>query len=640
MNIIDNIRFKDLEKIIADKELLQQMVSNKNFRKKYGIIKKFINDLKQYGPMTGVYVDFDTITNHLKCILEVSNDEKNIEKYINYVLENEKHTMPSSHPHIVVDKNYKQLDSLIMGLNIYDNIDEIIKAGYSDRLLELIQNNPNLKFLIGNLKVPIFEDKVWNIVKDNPKFGNTTLLDYFISNSQLNYLIQILNNNGYEGLKYTYENIPNSHYFLEHGIGDKKPTKQFNMNFIKNIDDECLALLYKNAMFSDKRYYTKIFKIADCGNYELIKDVIDIRENVNSGFSFDSISDENITKNIFEAQNSVPKSSMFLYQYMGISNNEIRYIKTFIDSIIRIKWTDEFKNKYSEIIKLVNTVLKAPDDKIIELTKSMDINKREEYQKLIKSCEKEGNILIQNSFSSTLQDRNNQLLNSARHRIETNELGQKIDIFELEGQPFTMLVHVIGNNDMSSNNNYVQEIVDDPSKWESISKGNQHISTSLISEQYMVTYGGFQADRSNKEVVYGFYNISPSDIKMTEVRDLGINRNATTDMTYDMRYRGSELPDINTVAPVDHLIKKTKEQNNLCNWNEIVIPRVDERTGQKRKPDFIVCMDYISEASLRAAAYFNIPIYRINKQAYFSQKNNLENTNGEEINIETPSKSR
>ena len=62
-------------------------------------------------------------------------------------------------------------------------------------------------------------------------------------------------------------------------------------------------------------------------------------------------------------------------------------------------------------------------------------------------------------------------------------------MYELEGQPIMMLVHAIVDNRMSIHNSFVNEIVANPEKWNEIEGGNQHISTSLISDKYMVTYG-------------------------------------------------------------------------------------------------------------------------------------------------------
>ena len=68
-------------------------------------------------------------------------------------------------------------------------------------------------------------------------------------------------------------------------------------------------------------------------------------------------------------------------------------------------------------------------------------------------------------------------------------------------------------------------------------------------------------------------------------------------------------------------MEKTIETNlrkppNSRLWNEIGLSRTDETTGVKIKPNFVVCMDVISESSIKAAQQFNIPIYLINRKYY------------------------
>ena len=488
MNIFKKMKYKDLINLITDKELLNKMISNKNFKKNYSkLIKKFIKDLKVYGIKTDGYISFEPIINHLKCILEVGDNEKNIKKYIDYVINNNQHSTIINNPFMVVDKNYDQIEQL--GIIPCDNINEIIKEGYSDRLIIFLKANPNASNIISKIPSSYFQDETWNIIKDNPKLGNSTLIEYIIQNPDtIIYLSQVINNDYYEGFKYTYENIPSSKNFFTSKAAYKS-IKQFDMNFIKNIGPDILNKIYEYKMFEDEIQFNKIFKIAECGNYELIRDVIDLKNNTGSTLNFKDIPEQNIEKNIFEAQNSFSKRDVFLLKYLGLNHTEVGYIKLFIDAIIRLKWPDEYKNKYDEIIRLINTVLKSPDAKILELSKKIDVNNKDKYLKLIKACEAEGNILIRNDFSSTLKEKYNQINNSARHRTETTDSGKKIDVFELEGQPFTMLVHVIGNNKLSENNDYGQKIIDNPYYWENSSGGNQHISTSLISEQHIVTYG-------------------------------------------------------------------------------------------------------------------------------------------------------
>lgn len=94
----------------------------------------------------------------------------------------------------------------------------------------------------------------------------------------------------------------------------------------------------------------------------------------------------------------------------------------------------------------------------------------------------------------------------------------------------------------------------------------------------------------------------------------------SSNVSYNMRNRAFEAS-INTVTTVDDLMEKTIEfnlrklpHNRL--WNEIGLSRTDETTGMKIKPNFVVCMDTISESSIKAAQQFNIPIYLINRKYY------------------------
>ena len=68
-------------------------------------------------------------------------------------------------------------------------------------------------------------------------------------------------------------------------------------------------------------------------------------------------------------------------------------------------------------------------------------------------------------------------------------------------------------------------------------------------------------------------------------------------------------------------MKKTLKNNEgkthmSKQWTEIGLTRTDQNTGLKIKPNFIVCMDRISDDSLRAAKQLNLPIYLIDRKYY------------------------
>lgn len=72
-------------------------------------------------------------------------------------------------------------------------------------------------------------------------------------------------------------------------------------------------------------------------------------------------------------------------------------------------------------------------------------------------------------------------------------------------------------------------------------------------------------------------------------------------------------------------------------WNEIGLSRINEDNGEKLQPNYIVCMNHISESSKKAAEYFNIPIYLIQRKEYKELPYLFENneTLSESDNLET-----
>ena len=141
------------------------------------------------------------------------------------------------------------------------NVNEILKNGYSERLLQLITKYPEIT--IKDINVLLFEDKVWNIINSNYTVEETQIFEMFNTDSKIEILIELINNDLLNGLKYTYESIPESHNFIIHQLGFRvKGTfslDQFDMNFINNIGLDVLRKLYFRNCFSDKKEYEKIF---------------------------------------------------------------------------------------------------------------------------------------------------------------------------------------------------------------------------------------------------------------------------------------------------------------------------------------------------------------------------------------------
>lgn len=282
----------------------------------------------------------------------------------------------------------------------------------------------------------------------------------------------------------------------------------------------------------------------------------------------------------------------------------------FLDSISKVDLPLEYSDKYNDMIQLLIKIFNASDLKIISLASNLNTDDREKYKMLLYKMERDGNNVLKDSFSHDLKNKAEDMIKHCTHKV-----ADSIDVYEFNGEPFTMLVHVISNNTASFNNDLVSDIIMNPEMWFNQQDRNNHISTSLISDRYMGMYGS--------GVIYGFYNVPSSSIKTTGVSDLGINRKAPIldDDDYNMRKRvfvPSVHNDVNTVTTVDNLINmsiKAYENDAYDGWNEVILSRICDN-GKPLVPDYIVCMDKIDEKSKRACEYYGIPIYLINTIAY------------------------
>ena len=627
MNVINKLSLKvlypELKDLNIDDEILEQIISNKNFKIQYKTdIKPFIKYLQKYkyskydnGKLKHQGLDDDIIKHHLKAVFELSI-KNNSNKYISFIRKNNYAKNKITNFNIFNDSNFEALYSMI-GYDVFnENISKIIRNGNSNRLIEFISNNEIMN--LSRINPAMFDDKVWNIISQNPTIANKTVLELF--EFKMSTLIDLINNDMFEGIEYTYKNIPESHDFIENLLGKIEEGtiyfQQFSMEFISNIGDETLKKLYARDKFSDKTEAKKIFEIASFGNYELIQDIInyDIYN-----FNFKNIPTSDMQKQLLEI-NCYNKNKVFLNKYFGIAEEDVHYIKLFLNAISKVNsLPDDFKEKYSSILQLINQILVSNDEKLIAISKTMNLDKKDEYKKLIESCEIDGNEILKNHFVNDLKTKNQQIVSTAKHKEITTKDGKNINVYELSGQPFTMLVHVIVNYKMSVNNSFVSQIINNPENWDKINGGNNHISTSLISDKYMVTYSKV-IPNNNDIIMFGFNNLTYDCVKFTDIIDVGIDRNASTDINYNTRNRFL-MANINTVTIVDDLMEKTvelnlKKQPGKRLWNEVGLSRIDKTTGMKIKPNFIVCMDAISENSIKAAQYFNIPIYLINRKYY------------------------
>jgi len=623
MNILNkaklNLNYRELRDLKIDDKLLSEILDNKDFLSVYKKeFREFIIDLSKAG------INKDVIRSHVHAVYEL-HKSNNASKYIEFIRKNGFENRVVRNINVFKDENFIELYNLI-GYDIFsDNISEVIDKGYGSRLLQYKKNNPKVD--LNKINVKFFGDKMWNVISQNPYIGDKTTLELF--GRKMDILSEIVEKDYFEGLKYTYENISESRRFIESDLGNRNTIalEQFSMEFIQNIGVETLSELYRKSSFLYSQEFEKIFQICSYGNYDLIKDLVSYDRDV----WFRNVSLEDMSKSLIEASiGNYNKSELVLNKYFGIERKDMNYLPLFLETINKTQLSFEFKEKYETILELLNKLYTASDEEIISIAQALDKDSVRNYEKLIFEMERDGNELVKQQFSKNLLEKTSQIENVAKHSV-VNSNGKNIDVYELNGQPFTMLVHNVISNSMSSNNDIAEKILENPRLFNEINGGNNFISTSLISDKAMITYG--VSDSRGTSITFGFDNVPPENIKYTFIGDAGTNRKLDGNSNLNMRDQGISS-NINTVGLVDDIITKTAEINNRTSaphgkYNEILLKRVNE--NERLKPSYIVCFDRINDIELKAASELNIPIYLIDRKYYYSyvermQKHGLDIT--------------
>lgn len=172
---------------------------------------------------------------------------------------------------IMEDQNFNEIYSKI-GMNVFSgNISKIIKSGNSENLKQYIESGISLSTYITDINPSLLNDKVWSTIKQNPTLGNNKVTEILLNN-QIPQLIQIIEKDYFTGLKYIYENIPESHYIIDRNPNLK--IELFDLEFIENINKDALKNIYRSNMWLP--WTDIISKIKENKNYELIEDILNI----------------------------------------------------------------------------------------------------------------------------------------------------------------------------------------------------------------------------------------------------------------------------------------------------------------------------------------------------------------------------
>ena len=198
---------------------------------------------------------------------------------------------------------------------------------------------------------------------------------------------------------------------------------------------------------------------------------------------------------------------------------------------------------------------------------------------------------------------------------QTNVNGQsissdnKVKVVELDGEPFNLLVHGIGET--TADNSFqgmLSKASEDSSVWNT-KEGATTISTSLISNTHIKTCFG----TTNKKVIYYGFNYLPENvIRGAKSSDAGT---AMGGGHMEASSTAHEMP-----TP-DGLISNSNA--TVSRYNEVVLMRRSSDNNQKFdgrvQPNCIVTFSNEIDDNIKLSAqYFDVPIYKINLEKYKS----------------------
>ena len=197
--------------------------------------------------------------------------------------------------------------------------------------------------------------------------------------------------------------------------------------------------------------------------------------------------------------------------------------------------------------------------------------------------------------------------------------GATIPVITLEGFPYAMLTHTVdyrgkdkeGNNE--SGRKTAQAVLDNPSIWaESLDKareqsdygvaGRDKTRGNVLSASYTNSEHNMQTSflKTGKDLTYGFNRVDPDSVIRVTNGD-GNTPNMIGENPTEMHRTG--------------YLEELEETPDLA-YNEVTLRRYNAN-GKPKLPDYIVTKDgEISEAALKHAKFFKIPIVDIRMDRY------------------------
>ena len=479
--------------------------------------------------------------------------------------------------------------------------DEHIKSLFS-KFKRLIISRPDLDIYSPTMNAQIISDDIIDI------YGYDTITSILESNTGAHKIvIDSINNNDkllLDWINYIKKQPIYSKKILHLSILSYSSMKDLITDIVGNnklLDDQQLINL-KQILIDNNKYIVK--NIDDLSNYDEFKTKI-----LSDRFNSDNI---NVVRDsIFELLfNSSLEQINNLFDEFGLNSKYFMNNYLFDKEILSVE-EEAIINIIKEVLDTDNCdTLRNKFDKIedIQLIKDSLNSLKNTLKKYYSS--QINNVLFNNDEIEKLNSNQvSGLDESGLIDINGNYIASqsKIDVINLEGEPFNILVYSLPQVYDKFENDYMK-VFRDPSMW--IELKNDILLMNLISNNHF----GCKNHGDKNTVYYGFNNISENSLACMSRRDMVImnSMNNLDDCCNKSEYM---LPNIlQSVSSSYNTIGIYSNSSDSSEFNHRIIP------------NYIVCFDgYINIESKKAAQYYNIPIFMINREKYTEQNDILIN---------------
>lgn len=492
------------------------------------------NDSKRYYEISKENVMTQTSTNDKTQSLNLTNDDSNIkDNKLNKDLTQKNITLKD-----LLNTNNESL--LIILLNTIND---------KKLLQEWLNNDPRAKYLI--YKIDVNRLLQYNLlIPDN--ILNDDNFPYYLIRSVINQTESLIDIRSY---LYKFQNI-NSEFYEKLLIEYKK---------------------YINAILNSYDYNTQIFNFYfdnSTDNYLLPKELQEKLKKL----------DEKQKINILREETSLKLSEIIVD---SIFEDNIYNVKLNLNEIIRYTNDINMKLISPEHLNFYKIILN-----IDSLSNEDKINLYNNFKDKNVSSMLYDDLKILKEYSYTTIKKSLTSFNSDSKLKDTNSSEKYgVDIYNLNGEPFYMLVksmNPISNND---NNNFI----------------NLEENDSKIERGCYSLIGSDNIDVFNRKFVYGFNNFNIHNIISVFETDCFSQEN--DEPILNQNYGTTAVNRLMTPSQIVNGL----DLNKQTKYSEI------QMLG-KLKPDFIVVFDSINEIALSESKALNIPIVVINTLAYSNDK--------------------